>query len=287
MPKYRSNKANKANKDKKANKAITAKKDKKANKAKTANKNKKKHNENKVIHFFDDNNGYDKNGFFSGITFKKNKIETIMCTGNIVCHKVPNPNNNLISKKKYYELINKYVARITNPNMRNYIKHEIQNMIEYNPTGKDKYWAWYDVECGLTKEQIYFLKNPDLKDIIVCFDMDATLHQTSGIEKYRTSEFIKILSNLTKSKITYDDLGELYFGGKKRLDSIKEMFTNLNNTIGMQNVYVITANQTTSIPEILPDLYSKLFNVKFLRKNVRQSNKEMSKFDIIKEIMDS
>jgi len=278
MSKYRSNK------NKKANKAITAKK---ANKNK---KDKKKHNENKVVHLFDDNAGHDKNGVFSGITFKNNKIETIMCMDNIVCHKVPNPNNNIVSKKKYYELLNKYIARITNPNMRNYIKYDNyfnHDTIEYNVNEKDKYTVWYDVECGLTEEQIYFLKNPDLKDIIVCFDMDSTLHQSSSIVNYRSSAFIKILSNITKSKITYNDLGELYFGGKKRLDSIKEMFTNLNNTINMKNVYVITANSTISIPEIIPDLYSKLFNVKFLRQNVRQSNINLTKFDIIKEIMDS
>ena len=36
------------------------------------------------------------------------KIESIMCTNNIVCHKVPNPNNGTISEKKYkYLLIKK------------------------------------------------------------------------------------------------------------------------------------------------------------------------------------
>ena len=55
----------------------------------------------------------------------------------------------------------------------------------------------------------------------------------------------------------------------------------------MQNVYVITANQSPLLPDILPYLYSKLFNIKFLKSNVKVSNndKNISKYDIIKEIM--
>ena len=54
----------------------------------------------------------------------------------------------------------------------------------------------------------------------------------------------------------------------------------------MQNVYIITANQGSLVPVIIPYLYSKLFNIKFLKSNVKVSNnKNISKYDIIKEIM--
>ena len=55
----------------------------------------------------------------------------------------------------------------------------------------------------------------------------------------------------------------------------------------MQNVYIITANSSSLLLEILPPLYSKLFNVKFLSSNIKVSdnNKNITKYDIIKEIL--
>ena len=66
-------------------------------------------NKDKIFHFFDDHSGWMK-----GITFSKDekKIESIMCTNNIVCHKVPNPNNDTISEKKYKYLLNNYISKI-------------------------------------------------------------------------------------------------------------------------------------------------------------------------------
>ena len=69
-------------------KSKTAKKSNKRNKLnKIKNKTKKIEkisNKDKVFHFFDDHIGWMK-----GITFSKDekKIESIMCTNNIVCHK--------------------------------------------------------------------------------------------------------------------------------------------------------------------------------------------------------
>jgi len=240
-------------------------------------------NKDKFFHFFDDHSGWMK-----GITFSKDekKIESIMCTNNIVCHKVPNPNNDIITEKKYKYLLNKYISRISNKNMRKYIEINSDNNIVYNINKKkNSYSMFYDVECGLTDDQIHFLLNPNLKDIIIGFDMDATLHQTVGFTNKPLKIFMKNISILTRSKITINDIGEYYFGGKERLQKIKEVFQNLNKTIGMKNVYIITANQASLVPTILPYLYSKLFNIKFLKSNVKVTNNNNTKYAIINKII--
>lgn len=269
-------------------KSKTAKKSNKRNKLnKAKNKTKKIEkisNKDKVFHFFDDDIGW-----MRGITFSKDekKIESIMCTNNIVCHKTKNQQDNM-GKKKYYNLLNKYISKISNKNMANFIKIKYNDEIQYNINEKNNiYNSFFDPYSGLTDDQIHFLLNPNLKDIVIGFDMDSTLHQTAGFTNKPLKIFIKNISELTKSKITLNDIGEYYFGGKERLKKIKEVFQNLNNTIGMQNVYIITANQSSLLPEIIPYLYSKLFNIKFLKSNVKVSNnnKNISKYDIIKEIM--
>ena len=208
-----------------------------------------------------------------------------MCTNNIVCHKTKNQEDNIIGKKRYNELLNKYISKFSNKNMANYIKIKYNDYIEYNINKKNNYYSYYDPYCGLTDDQIHFLLNPNLKDIIIGFDMDSTLHQTAGFANKPLKIFIKNISELTKSKITINDIGEYYFGGKERLQKIKEVFQNLNKTIGMQNVYVITANQGSLVPVIIPYLYSKLFDVKFLKSNVKVSNDNIKKYDIIKKII--
>ena len=116
--------------------------------------------------------------------------------------------------------------------------------------------------------------------------MDSTLHQTEYFLNVPLHILIKKLSILTKSKITINDIGEYYFGGIVRLNKIKEVFQNLNKTIGMQNVYIITANQSSLIKEIIPKLYSKLFNVKFKKENVKVAIKnQLTKYNIILDIM--
>jgi hypothetical protein len=243
----------------------------------------KESNKDKIFHFFDDDSAWMK-----GITFSKDekKIESIMCTNNIVCHKTKNQEDN-IGKKKYNNLLNIYISKISNKNMVNFIKLQYNNYIDYNINKKNNiYNSFFDPYSGLTDDQIHFLLNPNLKDVIIGFDMDSTLHQTAGFANKPLKIFIKNISELTKSKITINDVGEYYFGGKERLQKIKEVFQNLNKTITMKNVYIITANQSSLIPEILPYFYSKLFDIKFLKSNIKvANNKNLSKYDIIKEIM--
>jgi hypothetical protein len=146
--------------------------------------------------------------------------------------------------------------------------------------------VYFDSNCGLNNEHFHFLKDPNLKNIIVGFDMDSTLHQTEYFLNIPLHILIKKLSVLTKSKISYQDIGEYYFGGIVRLNKIKEVFQNLNKTIGMQNVYIITANQSSLVKEILPKLYSKLFNIKLKKENVKVVvNNQLTKHDIILDIM--
>ena len=47
------------------------------------------------------------------------------------------------------------------------------------------------MDAGLTDDQIHFLLNPNLKDIIIGFDMDSTLHQTAGFVRKPLKIFIK------------------------------------------------------------------------------------------------
>ena len=142
------------------NKRSLKNKIKKQNKNKTTkiikNKNKKNNNiinKDKIFHFFDDHIGWMK-----GITFDKDekKIESIMCTNNIVCHKVPNPNGDAITNKKYKYLLKSYISRISNKNMRNYIRYEIEMDKYCSLNNKDECYIKFDTECGLTDDQMFF-----------------------------------------------------------------------------------------------------------------------------------
>ena len=98
---------------------------------------------------------------------------------------------------------------------------------------------------------------------------------------------MKVLSDLTDSTITYNDIGEMYFGGKERLAHFKVMFQNLARTIGMENVYIITANPSHLLMEIIPDLYSKIFNITFSAMNIKvATHGQITKFTIIRNILD-
>ena len=64
--------------------------------------------------------------------------------------------------------------------MATFIKIKYNDYIEYNINNKNNILILFDPNCGLTDDQIHFLLNPNLKDIIIGFDMDSTLHQTYG-----------------------------------------------------------------------------------------------------------
>ena len=190
-------------------------------------------------------------------------------------------------RKNYKQLLNTYISRISNPNMRNFIRFRSEQTHGLYSEKPIKHYSYFDVEAGINDEHLHFLMDPNLsKNVIIGFDMDYTLHQMGYFTNILTKNFIDILSKLTKSKISYNDIGEYYFGGKERLKKMKDMFQNLNKTIGMYNVYVITANPSTLIKEIIPDLYSKLFNIKFKQENVKVTvPNKVTKYDIIKQIM--
>ena len=57
--------------------------------------------------------------------------------------------------------------------MRKYIEIDSNDSIVYNINKKkNSYSIFYDVECGLTDDQIHFLLNPNLKDIIIIISRD-------------------------------------------------------------------------------------------------------------------
>lgn len=203
----------------------------------------------------------------------------MMCTENIKCNLVFDPHQSekkTLDKQK--KLLNKYINRISNYNMRNII--QFRNKLYSN----NEYYI-FNPDSGLNDEQINFLSNPNLDKCMVGFDMDETLHQCGLFINTKTKELIKDFSRITRSKISYNDIGEYYFGGKIRLNKIKTMFQNLERTIGSNNIYIITANQSSLIPIILPELYGKLFGIKLHKKNIKQATSTVTKYDIIKKIL--
>ena len=232
-----------------------------------------------MFHFYDDHEGY-----LTGIKFSNDgeTIENIMCTDNIICHKLTPTYNNNVNEKISIKFLKSYLKKIKSNPIKNFISYRQYQLTSNN--GENN--VFFDPNCGLNDKDFHFLKDPNLKNIIVGFDMDSTLHQTEYFLNVPLHILIKKLSILTKSKITINDIGEYYFGGIVRLNKIKEVFQNLNKTIGMQNVYIITANQSSLIKEIIPKLYSKLFNVKFKKENVKVAIKnQLTKYNIILDIM--
>ncbi len=245
-------------------------------------KTRKINKKNTLFHFYDDQIWN-----FEGILFSKDetRIDHMMCSDNIICHKINNRNNIKYTLQEITTLLDRYISKISNPGMKKYIKFE--HMTHYNASADDKKIPYYHPDRGMTFDDIYPLCDPTLQNIIVGFDMDDTLHQVGGIFNILNKHFIKDLSKLTNSHITYNDIGEMYFGGKDRLAQFKMMFQNLSKTIGMENVYIITANTAHLLLEIIPDLYSKIFNIKFSKKNVKIATYgQLPKYKIIKNILD-
>jgi hypothetical protein len=236
-----------------------------------------------VFHFYDDQVSN-----FEGVSFSpdETRIEHMMCSDNIKCHKVNNRNNVTYTLKDVELLLDRYLSKISNSGLKKYIKYD--QMINYHSNTSNIKVPYYHPDRGMTVDDIIPLCDPRLRNIIVGFDMDDTLHQVGGIFNIPTNQLIKELSDLTESNITYNDIGEMYFGGKERLSLFKAMFQNLARTIGMENVHIITANPTPLLLEIIPDLYSKIFNVAFSALNVKVAlpSLQQTKFGAIRYILD-
>lgn len=143
----------------------------------------------------------------------------------------------------------------------------------------------FDYRSAIQDKELLFLSDPSIEKCIVCFDMDRTLHQSSWILSMNKTckEYIEYLSTLLNTSIAYDDIGELLLGGKDRLIKMRKMFQNLNKTIGMKNVYIITLNDHKYLSVFLSELYSKLFNIRFSKTNIIYTKK--TKLDDIKNIV--
>jgi hypothetical protein len=230
------------------------------------------------LHFYDDQEFR-----FNGVTFSdKGDITSMMCTGDIVCHKIKQYETTY-SQSEIDRKLNMYLAKISNPGMRDFIRYRHMYFSDSDKP-KERY-AYFNPDVGMTDRDIYPLCDPNLRDVVVAFDMDGTLHQLGYFTNSPAEELASMLSRLTKTRITHDDIGEMYFGGKERLSKFRAMFQNLAKTIGLRNVYVVTANPSTKLKQILPDLYSKIFRINFPPGNVRVSTDALSKYDIIKQIM--
>lgn len=235
----------------------------------------------KLFHFYDD-----KVWAFEGITFSNDgtHIDHMMCSGNIICHKIKDRDDIQYTKKEVETLLQRYISKISKPGMRDFIKY--RHLSLQSGYAESQNSPFFHPDAGMTNADIYPLCDPNLRNIIVGFDMDDTLHQLGYLFNIPNKQLIAAISALTHSTITYNDIGEMYFGGKERLARCKVMFQNLAKTIGIENVYIITANPSSLLLEIIPDLYSKIFNITFPKENVKvATHGQLSKYAIIKDIL--
>lgn len=192
-------------------------------------------------------------------------------------HKIRDYSENAY-ESKIREMYRKYSENITNKKLIPYMDtFMIDDIYNNNIT--------FDYRSAIQDKDILFLSNSSIEKCIVCFDMDRTLHQSSWILSMNKSckEYIDYLSTLLNTSITYEDVGELLLGGKNRLIKLRKMFQNLNKTIGMKNVYIITLNDHKYLSMFLSELYNKLFDIRFLKANIIYTKK--TKFDDIKNIV--
>ena len=236
-----------------------------------------------TFHFYDDLRHN-----FEGVTLSKDStISEIMCTGNIMCHKVKGTHDKaMYTPKEVLNHLRKYVARMSNPAMRRYIAYIHQNWSASDNFKPEELVPYFITDVGITDKDIEQMSDPTLRNAIVGFDMDLTLHQFGYFTNLPLNRLAAMIGKLTDANISYDDVGELYFGGRERFEKCRTMFQNLAKTIGMKNVYVITSNSSPVVDENLPDMYSKLFHVRFVQGNVKVTKKlGQSKFEIIRDIM--
>lgn len=222
------------------------------------------------VHFYDDQN-YNFDNIPNTIIKYKN-IQFI-----VKKHKVRDYSEHAY-ESKIKEMYTKYIHKITNKKLIPYIDTFMIDDI-YNNT------ITFDYRSAIQDKDINFLSNPLLEKCYVCFDMDRTLHQSSWILSMNKTcrEYIQYLTTLLHTTITYEDVGELLFGGKERMMKIVKMFKNLNNTIGIKQVYIITLNDHKYLSDFLSDLYSHLFECRFPKANIIYTKK--TKLDDIKNIV--
>jgi hypothetical protein len=243
------------------------------NKAGNWNTRKRKRHSKKrelKLHFYDD-----KLWNFYGMSFEPKQV---MCTGRIVCKKVRDLEEENPRKGKIMRLLSIYTKRMTNPAMREYVR-------SYHATAYKN--LSFHPHSGISDKQIKELCDPLLEPCMVAFDMDRTLHQTDFfVQTHTIGEFRERIARLTKSEISYEDIGEFYFGGAKRMALMRDMFQNLSKRIGMSNVYVVTRNHAWDLNKLLKELYSRIFGVNFLRRNIIVTKQDEYKYENIAKILE-
>jgi hypothetical protein len=232
------------------------------------------------LHFYD----YEKT-HFRGITFSKNEkeISKIMCTEKIVCHKMPFQRTKKLTPEQQKKHLQRYLATISNPAMREYIKfrfHQLTFKIEKN----ENPWVIFSLDDGISDQQIKDLTNPELKNIKVALNMEGLMSYGYYLYEMMLPGFVKKLSDLTKSTIKDCDLGELIFGGKKKLANLREMFHNLKRTIGMKNIFIIANNYEWYQVKHICNLFSCMFDMNFCENNFRISTDKNKVYDIVTKL---
>jgi hypothetical protein len=220
------------------------------------------------LHFFD-NESHN----FNGVIFDKNgRPKRSMCGTDIECHMVCPTETKGTNKDK---LLRKFVAGIS--------KRPVRKYVEWLQADEDK--LWFDPRVGL--REVHFKQLERLHHTKVVFDMDGTLHQMEYIMSGNLREQLRLWNGFMDGSVTVQDIGECYFGGRRRLARIRRMLQVLRTNVGLRNIYVMTKNKTANVARFIRELYARLFNIRLPSANIIVVAPDELKFTHIRKILDS
>jgi hypothetical protein len=119
-----------------------------------------------------------------------------MCQDNVVCHKIKNRPNIKYTKNEINNLLNRYISKISNRGLQQFIKFR---HFQLRATDKETLnYPYFHPDIGMAEDHIYPLYDPTLRDIIVGFDMDDTLHQLGYFLNIPNKFLATLLSNFIR-----------------------------------------------------------------------------------------
>ena len=245
------------------------------------NQSRKKEQTNDTkLHFYD----YDESSF-KGVTFTGNEedVTKIMCTGNVICHKMPYHRKNKFTPAQLTKHMQRYVAAVSNPAMKEYIRFR-HHQLTFQIAKNEELYPFFYLDDGITEKQLNDLSDPMLRNVKVVLSMEGMMSYGNYLYEMLLPGFVAKLSRVTKSNITDCDLGELIFGGKKKVAALRKMFHNLKNTIGLKNVYIITRNYYWYNPKHICQLFNCTFDIHFFETNLFVPEEKEKPYDFIKKL---
>ena len=235
-----------------------------------------------LVHYYDHHENS-----FQGLTFNEDgkSIKNIMCTGNIVCHKVATHRARKFTRAETAKHVKNYLCKISNPAMRDYIRFR-QFMLEFRTESTDPLnYPYFYLDDGFSAEDYYDLMNPNIKNCRYVFNFDTLIYFAYHFSHMIKKDFVERLSALLHTKITYEDLGEMLFGGKDNLSKLKQVFKNLDHTVGLQNVYLLIKNEFWLDRDKLWYMICRIFDAKFVKDNLKVKTDQHGRYAIIKDVL--